>query len=183
MSRYTHLTDEQRTAASVMAPNGARNREIAEVVGVKKETVAKVAARARRTGLVVASVSSVRGPILGPRDCLRLLRLFQHHADLKLARIVILFNVEIPQPVSIRAAQRPLFAAGVRALRRRSKPFFSTTNRANELAQAKIHRGWKEEWRSVCLTDESSLVVKSGSRSLFLSRRGAQWRPKTSHLS
>ncbi|KAK1858340.1 hypothetical protein I4F81_000949 [Pyropia yezoensis] len=137
IGRCTRLTDEQRTAASVMALNGATNRAISEFVGGKLDTVAEVAARVRWTDSLVAPISSGRPQILGPRDRRRLLHLFLRHSDLELRRVVDLFNIEMPRPVSVRTVKQCLCAAGVRVLRRRMKPDVSTRNRAKRLARAK----------------------------------------------
>ncbi|KAK1862358.1 hypothetical protein I4F81_004932 [Pyropia yezoensis] len=122
MGRYTRLTDEQRTAASVMALKRATNRAISEAVGAELETVAKVAERVHRTGSLAAPISYGRPPILGPRDRRRLLRLFLRHSDPELRRVVDLFNTGMPRPESVRTVMRFFLAAGVRVLRRRMKP-------------------------------------------------------------
>ncbi|KAK1867307.1 hypothetical protein I4F81_009814 [Pyropia yezoensis] len=180
MGRYKRLTDYQRDAAALLAHNGHTNRQIAAAVGANQATVAKVAARVRRTGVLEAPKSTGRPPLLDARDRRRLVRMVLTHDDLELHRIVALFNLGMPRAVSVRTVRRVLHDAGVMSARRRSKPFVSAKNRSKRLAWAKLHREWTDEWRNVFFTDESSFLVKSGRRPLYWTRRGSPWHPSTS---
>lgn len=64
MGRYKRLTDYQQDAAALLAFNGNTNGQIGAAVRANQATVAKVATRVRRTGVLTAPKSTGRPPLL-----------------------------------------------------------------------------------------------------------------------
>lgn len=156
MGRYKTLTDDQRTAVEQLTLQGHSNGAMAGHLGISKWTVAKVAARVRRQGHAGRPHRPGRAPLLDDKACPRLGLLLRSARFASAADLTREYNQGVNKPVFVSTVRRVIRALGASSFRPMVKPLVGRANHIKRLRWARARQGWKDEWSSVLLKNESS---------------------------
>jgi len=166
-----------------MVANNKSNGAIAASLGLKKSTVAYVAANARRVDGGGRTDNRGRPKLLRPRELRGLRRLVEENSFASLAENAEKLNVGRTNPpavpalcaVSLSTVRRAIKGLGMRSCTPAKKPFVSAVNQQKRLQWAKSHLGWSIQWASVLYSDESSFLVRQPQSRRVLRQPGQRY--------
>jgi len=164
----TPLTPQQVDAIKIMVANKKSNGAIATSLGLKKSTVAYVAAIARRPDGPARKDNRGRPKALSERELRGLRRLVQDAPFASVAEIAEKLNAERTsaaagpslRPVFVYTVRRAVKGLGLSSCAPAKKPFVSPANMVKRFQWGKDHESWTYHWAFVFFSDESSFLVR-----------------------
>jgi len=164
----TPLTPQQVDAIKIVVANKKSNGAITTSLGLKKSTVAYVAAIARRPDGPARKDNRGRPKALSERELRGLRRLMQDAPISSVAEIAEKLNAERTsaaagpslRPVSVYTVRRAVKGLGLSFCALAKKPFVSPANIVKRLQWVKDHESWTYHWAFVFFSEESFFLVR-----------------------
>lgn len=139
-------------------------REIAEITGCSKSTVARVIQQHRETGDIPTSYENCGGhnKKFDERDLRHIRQVAVRNPRSTAAEIQQELG-PIGDTVSLSTMKRALREAGCKTRKAKCKPFLNETHKARRYRWARDHEHWTlEQWRRVVWSDETMIHVNDG---------------------
>jgi len=151
-----------------MVANKKSNGAIATSLGLKKSTVAYVAAIARRPNGPARKDNRGRPKALSERELRGLRRLVKDVPFASVADIAEKLSAERTsaaagpslRPVPVYTVRRAVKGLGLSSCAPAKKPFVSPANMVKRMQWGKHHESWTYYWAFVFFSDESSFLVR-----------------------
>ncbi|KAI0997807.1 hypothetical protein K3495_g10382 [Podosphaera aphanis] len=150
----TKLSSEQVNSITTLLNNGKSTREVAKILGCGKSTVANY----RKVTATEAPDPKVGRPQkLTSRDKRAIARSMVNggvKTAVEMARLINTERKDKISPVTVRRALKE----GLKAFRKKKRPFLSKAHRRARLKWALNHQNWAiKDWKRVIFSDETKL--------------------------